>query len=175
MEVLIDIHGFESPGEVLVVDLDGILIIFVSLLLNKVVDVNFLELKEGLHSHGADLKINKLIFEMVHVVDWTVNLLEKDESLKCLEQIEMVSETDVERETEWAHEFWENVPHEVKEEVTVVNLHVHVARLSFQFDDLLEELLVPTIELNGFDIFKYLMLKLAKFSLNLMSFVMLVG
>ena len=49
---------------------------------------------------------------MVHVTDWAVDLSEEDESLERLEQVEMVSESNVEGEREWAHEFREDVPQE---------------------------------------------------------------
>ena len=56
-----------------------------------------------------------------------------------------------------------------------MNLHIHITRLILQVDDLLKEFLVPTVKLDGFDILKHFMLKLAEFLIDLMSFVMLVA
>jgi hypothetical protein len=35
------------------------------------------------------------MLEMIHMMDWPMDLTEKDKSFECLEQVEMVSITDI--------------------------------------------------------------------------------
>ena len=63
----------------------------------------------------------------------------------------------------------------MKEEVGFVDFHVHISSLTFQVDDLFKERLIPTVKLDGFDIFKYFVLKFAELLLDLVIFVVLIG